>query len=458
MSLAGWYPAKGSEDDDLCLPQSDHSPAAASQVAQTDVLPTSTELTDSLSLEITPSSSDTEPIRRGDPNWAPRPSNGFIIFRCEYSRKHAKQGKRIRRRPGTTRTEKSLSKLAGEAWRQLSDEERNRYKELAGVVKEEHARLYPDYRFRPVKKKAGLKKSASLSKLASDPLVSSTAGGRAISSPSSQIPPLSSTPPPPPPSVLDMVATKANRRRSRSFPSLPLNHSGIPEEWLPGQSTKPTMKRSKSVVGDRPPPLLMLNTSTPTEAPSFDLGTRERSISFAHYVLNQSSSAARDDPPSTFTFPGNSHLNGVSSPLATSPSSSLTDWNGNSFESVPSWMPSPVEELESLDLYSSATDYTSVNPTADPSLAEIMSNYGPDASYPGATLQFISHKLATQTALGLESSGALFSPAVLYNASSSLGRSSYLPERTQSVDSYAIENYEAAMYGLNLDDYIHYSQ
>ncbi|KAH7890067.1 hypothetical protein F5I97DRAFT_1795837, partial [Phlebopus sp. FC_14] len=85
----------------------------------------------------------------------PRPRNAFIIFRCEYSRQHTQP-----RALGTDNdddadadtpnpTAKTLSKRAAEAWKQLSMSEKERYKALADKEREQHARLYPHYRFRP---------------------------------------------------------------------------------------------------------------------------------------------------------------------------------------------------------------------------------------------------------------------------------------------------------------------
>lgn len=98
------------------------------------------------------SSSDRRAIRNRmrDPDWVPRPRNAFIIFRCEYSRKHARD-------PGdpsdkSSRSDKTLSKRAGEEWRRLSAAEREHYKMLAEQEKAAHAVQNPDYRFKPVRR------------------------------------------------------------------------------------------------------------------------------------------------------------------------------------------------------------------------------------------------------------------------------------------------------------------
>ncbi|KIK94590.1 hypothetical protein PAXRUDRAFT_47613, partial [Paxillus rubicundulus Ve08.2h10] len=87
--------------------------------------------------------------RSRDPSWIPRPRNAFIIFRCEYSREHTQSAQGQERDKFTNPTAKSLSKRAAEAWKQISGAEKDRYKLLAEREREEHARLYPSYRFRP---------------------------------------------------------------------------------------------------------------------------------------------------------------------------------------------------------------------------------------------------------------------------------------------------------------------
>ena len=90
----------------------------------------------------------------GDPSWVARPRNEFILFRCDYVRKHSREGKRVRRAPGAE-AEKTLSKQAAEAWHHLPPEERLYWKERANGERNEHARRYPDYRYRPKKSATG---------------------------------------------------------------------------------------------------------------------------------------------------------------------------------------------------------------------------------------------------------------------------------------------------------------
>jgi hypothetical protein len=98
------------------------------------------------------SSSDRRAIRnrQRDPDWVPRPRNAFIIFRCEYSRKHARDSNDPSDK--SSRSDKTLSKRAAEEWRCLSAEGREQYKILAEQEKAAHALQNPDYRFKPVRR------------------------------------------------------------------------------------------------------------------------------------------------------------------------------------------------------------------------------------------------------------------------------------------------------------------
>jgi len=98
------------------------------------------------------SSSDRRAIRNRlrDPDWVPRPRNAFIIFRCEFSRKHARDPSDSSDK--SSRSDKTLSKRAGEEWRHLSAAEREQYKTMAEQEKAAHALQNPDYRFKPVRR------------------------------------------------------------------------------------------------------------------------------------------------------------------------------------------------------------------------------------------------------------------------------------------------------------------
>ncbi|TRM67832.1 hypothetical protein BD626DRAFT_545145 [Schizophyllum amplum] len=93
------------------------------------------------------------PARKGDPNYIARPRNSFVIFRCEFCKKHLSAAKKrggANARPAQLR--KTLSKQAAEAWRALSAEDKQQYMDLADKEKKEHAIRYPHYRYRPARR------------------------------------------------------------------------------------------------------------------------------------------------------------------------------------------------------------------------------------------------------------------------------------------------------------------
>lgn len=210
--------------------------------------------------------------RRGDPAWVARPRNPFIIFRCEYSREHSKAGKRVRRPPGSA-IEKTLSKRAAEAWHQLSAVEKDRFKQLADEEREEHARLYPNYRFRPMKRVVTKKRNQSASKIHSKAPRSPSAVDSLITAPILRHPLPPDTPEPSLSPPVDMAAVKAGRRRSASAPSLPLGQNPFTSWATPPRGLE--MKRSRSLMGVRPPPLHQTYTRTQYEGQSFDPKLRE---------------------------------------------------------------------------------------------------------------------------------------------------------------------------------------
>ncbi|KAG2359733.1 hypothetical protein BDR07DRAFT_1611189 [Suillus spraguei] len=149
--LRGWSPASVEDDHDVHLPDQTY-PLASHFIASNSCI---------IHQPMPPSSDRRAQRNRSrDPSWIPRPRNAFIIFRCEYSRKHsqaAQDGDDDLEPPNPTA--KTLSKRAAEAWKQLPASDKDNYKVLADKEREEHARLYPHYRFRPMRRQiAGLKK------------------------------------------------------------------------------------------------------------------------------------------------------------------------------------------------------------------------------------------------------------------------------------------------------------
>lgn len=96
--------------------------------------------------------------RERDPSWVPRPANAFIIFRSEYSREHAQSHKTDGTPPPP---EKTLSKRAAEAWSKLTEDEKAPYKVRADEERIEHAKRFPDYRYRPRRRNSGANRSSA---------------------------------------------------------------------------------------------------------------------------------------------------------------------------------------------------------------------------------------------------------------------------------------------------------
>ena len=176
--VTGWMPSYGDNDDvDISITypvQASHdfrfSPPALSRTSSNDSYFTYSQSSDcppsspdssvdhmdgshmDLPSTSSLSSSDRRAIRNRmrDPDWVPRPRNAFIIFRCEYSRKHARDPSDPSDK--SSRCDKTLSKRAGEEWRRLSAAEREQYKFLAEQEKVTHALQNPDYRFKPMRR------------------------------------------------------------------------------------------------------------------------------------------------------------------------------------------------------------------------------------------------------------------------------------------------------------------
>ncbi|KAG6829425.1 hypothetical protein H0H87_011463 [Tephrocybe sp. NHM501043] len=79
----------------------------------------------------------------------PRPSNSFILFRANYS-KSVEQHKQH----GLDFKPQRLSEIAGKLWKSFTWEEKAPWQAMAEQGKAEHKLKYPNYRFRPVHRKA----------------------------------------------------------------------------------------------------------------------------------------------------------------------------------------------------------------------------------------------------------------------------------------------------------------
>lgn len=119
--------------------------------------------------------------RAENANYIPRPKNSFILFRTEFVARHKRAGeafgatasaaaaattaallaaeRRVKNEgydfggmgDGEELEGASLSKQASEVWNRMNDAEKQPWVDLADKEKEEHARRYPNYRYRPVR-------------------------------------------------------------------------------------------------------------------------------------------------------------------------------------------------------------------------------------------------------------------------------------------------------------------
>ncbi|KAH9951743.1 hypothetical protein B0H21DRAFT_189098 [Amylocystis lapponica] len=81
------------------------------------------------------------PSRRRRPG-PPRPPNAFMLFRSDLL-KSGKIPSRVERR------QQNISRVAGECWNLMSDEEKEKWFQKARDALEEHKRLHPEYKFSP---------------------------------------------------------------------------------------------------------------------------------------------------------------------------------------------------------------------------------------------------------------------------------------------------------------------
>ena len=82
------------------------------------------------------------------PAHVPRPRNPFIIFRCDFVKRGVVPA-------SVERDHRIVSRIAGERWHRMSDQEKQTWKDLAEQEKLHHALKYPDYRYRPASRTHG---------------------------------------------------------------------------------------------------------------------------------------------------------------------------------------------------------------------------------------------------------------------------------------------------------------
>lgn len=135
-------------------PQLSSPPLMASRSISSSLFPEEEDIKPRPLTAYTSASSERRAIRNRerDPSWVPRPPNPFIIFRSEFSQKHAQSNNPDGPPPPP---EKTLSKRAAEAWGKLSFEEKKSYQDRADKEKKAHAEKYPGYTYRPRRRHSG---------------------------------------------------------------------------------------------------------------------------------------------------------------------------------------------------------------------------------------------------------------------------------------------------------------
>jgi hypothetical protein len=79
--------------------------------------------------------------RKKEEGHIPRPPNAFIVFRsCLWNNEDFKSLESDHR---------NVSRIAGERWRNLSDDEKEPFVQMAKEAKAAHAKLYPNYKYSP---------------------------------------------------------------------------------------------------------------------------------------------------------------------------------------------------------------------------------------------------------------------------------------------------------------------
>lgn len=171
MEVVGWSPSEELQESDLLLPPQvegrngaeDGEPRCVLAKSSIQVplihnpLPLPSQYAGPSSFPFQKSSSphieSTTAYQRRlkDRAHVPRPRNAFIIFRCDFTHKYLANGGSER---ACDAEKKSLSKRAGEAWRNAKPETKLFYKGLADEERASHRISYPDYRFRPKRQKS----------------------------------------------------------------------------------------------------------------------------------------------------------------------------------------------------------------------------------------------------------------------------------------------------------------
>ncbi|KAI0093819.1 hypothetical protein BDY19DRAFT_989355 [Irpex rosettiformis] len=264
-------------------------------------------------------------------NRIPRPRNAFIIFRCQsISRLHSRSHVGLDRPPTP---EKTLSKRAGAAWRDLPPKEKQVYKNLAEKERKEHQRKYPGYRYQPNRSKATKARASGpptrreqveslVLRTASLSRTSSESSGSACPSPASER--ASSPDPLPMPVLMDDPVPSLSHRRSMSLPQLqginmhdpyPFSRTYFiePTSCLSSPGPGPTRtprrsssarERSYSPVSATPPPDCAFDLQYPhTTIPFSSLASHSSTLSLPELITLSEGLALDDANSSGYSTP-----------------------------------------------------------------------------------------------------------------------------------------------------------
>ncbi|KAJ7475107.1 high mobility group box domain-containing protein, partial [Mycena galericulata] len=76
----------------------------------------------------------------------PRPRNAFILFRCDYGRQN--------QRKLQDHDQNEVSRMVGNIWRNMTEDQKAPWLVLAEAEKKKHAALHPGYKYIPRNRKS----------------------------------------------------------------------------------------------------------------------------------------------------------------------------------------------------------------------------------------------------------------------------------------------------------------
>jgi hypothetical protein len=227
--VCGWSPS-GSDSSLSPDPPIPHGFDYSGSIYPPPLTPSPLAPNEALTAVEAPSTSEGEHVALGDskprgrkskhpPNHIPRPSNPFILFRRDFCRSQ-------KNRTMDPENHRGPSYFASIAWRQTTGAERKKWVDLAQAEKEEHKRLYPEYKYRP-NRRGQAAKSATLNEPAK------STKGRSKRAQSTRTQPISQE-------TADASSSNTPLFSGRSVPHSPLtNHTTISPSYNPPKLPMP---------------------------------------------------------------------------------------------------------------------------------------------------------------------------------------------------------------------------